>query len=377
MSQNPYSNESTSYGPNQSGGNQPNPSQYEPTLPASGSNPNANSYPPPPYGQPPAGQGSNPSYPQYPPQQPQYPPQQPPQYPPQQPSNPYGYQNANTPPPQPYTPGQYVPPPQQPAPRRISARLFVLIGVVVLLILAGIITAIAIPLHNTQVANDNATATAHTQSTAVARNATSVALTNATATAQTVATATAIASTYPFSATVKLDDPLSDNSHGSKWQSDSNCTFTNGAYHAKELSANTYYTCTAMNTNFSDFTYQVTMQIARGDFAGITFRGDDANSKFYSFIFAQDGSYILFLYTSGTHPKTLKSGTASQFNTSSGQSNDIGVVARGSSISLYANKQEIATVTDSTFSSGQIGTVVYNTGNAVEAVYSNLKVWTF
>lgn len=388
MNQNPYSNESTSYGPNQPGGNEPNPSQYDPAPRAPGSDPNANSYPPPPYGQPPAGQGSNPSYPPYPPQQPPYPPQQPPyppqqpqQYPPQQPSNPYGYPNANTPPPQPYTPGQYVPPvppPQQPAPRRrSSARLFALIGLVVLVILAGIIAAIAIPLHNTQVANDNATATAHTQSTTVARTATSVALTNATATAQTVATATAIASTYPFSATAKLDDPLSDNSHGSKWQSNSNCTFTNGAYHAKEPNANTYYTCAATNTNFSDFTYQVTMQIAKGDFAGVTFRGDDANSKYYSFIFAQDGSYILFLYTSGTHPKTLKSGTASQFNTGAGQSNDIGVVARGSSISMYVNKQEIATVTDSTYSSGQIGTVVYNTGNAVEAVYSNVKVWTF
>ncbi len=247
----------------------------------------------------------------------------------------------------------------------------------VLVILAGIITAIAIPLHNTQVANDNATATAHTQSTVVAHNATSVALTNATATAQTAATATAIVSTYPFSATVKLDDPLSDNSRGARWQTDSNCTFTGGAYHAKEASNNTYYTCTGMNTNFGDFTYQVTMQIAKGDFAGITFRGDDANSKYYSFIFSQDGSYILFLYTSGTHPKTLKTGTASQFNTSSGQSNDIGVVARGSSITLYANKQEIATLTDSTYSSGQIGTVVYNTGNSVEAIYSNLKVWTF
>src|SRR5579859_788456 len=329
MSQNPNPYESTSYGSNQPRGNQPNSNysneQYEPTQRASGSDPNA--YPPP-YGQPSAGQGSNPSNPQYPPQQP---------------PNPYQYPNPNpsTPPPPAYLPGQYAPPPQQytpppqqytpppqqytppsqPSPRpRRTGRLFVLIGLAVLVILAGIIAAIAIPLHNTQVANDNATATAHTQGTAQARNSTAVAQTNATATAQSVATATAIASTYPFSATAKLDDPLSDNSHGEGWKTGSNCAFTGGAYHATESSNNTYFTCPAASTNFSDFTYQVTMQIVKGAVAGVTFRGNDASSKYYSFIFGQDGSYILFLYTSGTNPKQLKSGTASQFNTGTGQS---------------------------------------------------------
>src|SRR5437588_7660711 len=98
MSQNPNPYESTSYGSNPQGGNNPNYNspyeQYEPTLPSSGNNPggyeptqrapsnnpNANAYPPPPYGQPPAGMGSNPSYPQYgPPQQ----------------NNPYQYPNQN------------------------------------------------------------------------------------------------------------------------------------------------------------------------------------------------------------------------------------------------------------------------------------------
>lgn len=362
MSQNPNMGEKMPYDPYQPGGNQSNSSQYEPTQYASGGNPVANAYPPPSYGQPPVGQGFNPSYPQYPP----------PQL-----SDPYVYPNPNTPPPPTYAPGPYVPPPQQPAPRRRpSGRLFVLIGLVVLVILAGITAAIGIPLHNTQVANDNATATAHTQGTVGAHNATSVALTKATATAQTAATATAIVSTYPFSATVKLSDPLSDNSHGENWQTTSNCTFTGGAYHAKESNANTFYTCAGVNTNFSNFTYQVTMQIVKGDSAGITFRGDDANSKYYTFIIATDGSYALFLYTGATSPKTLKYGTAGPFNTGLGQSNDIGVVARGSSISLYINKQEIAAITDSTYNSGQIGMVVYDLGKDVEAVYSNLKVWT-
>ncbi len=380
MSQNPNPYESTSYGSNPQGGNNPNYNspyeQYEPTLPSSGNNPggyeptqrapgnnpNANAYPPPPYGQPPAGMGSNPSYPQYgPPQQ----------------NNPYQYPNQNpgTPPPPTYTPGQYVPPPQyvppaapSPGPRRRSSSRFIaLIAVAIIVILAGIIAAVAIPLHNAQVANDNATATVHTQGTAQARNATAVAQANA--------TATAVASTYPFSANLKLDDPLSDNSKGVGWETGSSCSFSGGAYHAVNTSNNTYIPCTAMQTSFSDFTYQVTMQIAKGDYGGITFRGDHANSKSYAFVLGQDGSYYLLVYTSLTNTKTLKNSTTSSINVGHGQSNDIGVVARGSSIGLYVNKQLVISVTDSTYSSGQIGVVVYDTGNPTETIYSNLKVW--
>src|SRR6266581_4316698 len=219
MSQNPNPYESTSYGSNPQGGNNPNRNspyeQYEPTLPstgnnpggyeptqrAPGSNPNANAYPPPPYGQPSAGMGSNPSYPQYAP-------------PPQ--NNPYQYPNQNpgTPPPPIYSQGQYAPP-AAPSPgprRRSSGRLIALIAVAIIVILGGIIAAVAIPLHNTQVANANATATA-------------------------------VASTYPFSANLKLDDPLSDNSKGSGWKTGSNCSFSGRAYHVVNASSNTFVTC--------------------------------------------------------------------------------------------------------------------------------------
>lgn len=243
------------------------------------------------------------------------------------------------------------------------------------MVLAGIGAAIYIPLHNTQVANSNATATAQTNGTATARTATAQAQAHATATAQFIATATAVANTYPFSANVVLNDPLSSNS-GSKWKTDSNCTFTGGAYHAAESNNNTYYTCPALGTNFSNFTYQVTMQVNKGDIAGITFRGNEASSKNYAYIFSsKDGSYVLFLYTASTNPHTLQSGTATGFNTGLGQKNDIGVVARGSTIDLYANKQKLASVSDSTFSSGQIGTIVYDTGDAADVSFTNAMVW--
>ena len=58
-----------------------------------------------------------------------------------------------------------------------------------------------------------------------------------------------------------------------------------------------------------------------------------------------------------------------------GQANGIGVVAKGDKIAIYVNGQLVTSVKDSTYSSGQIGVVVYDTGNPTETIYSNLKVW--
>ena len=161
MNQNPNPYEATNYGSNQPGGNNPNNpyEQFEPTQ-------RAEPYQQPSYAPPPSGQGSSGSYP-------------PPQYPPQQPGaapNPYSYPNPPSAPPPAYNQaGTYTPTPPPPtAPRRSSTGRILIIALVVLLVLAAIGAAIYIPLHNTQVANTNATATAQTNGTAVARTATAL-----------------------------------------------------------------------------------------------------------------------------------------------------------------------------------------------------------
>src|SRR5258707_10450938 len=104
------------------------------------------------------------------------------------------------------------PPPQQPRPS--NGRRIGLIALVVVVLLAIIGTAIYIPVHNNQVANDHANSTA----TAVSiHNAAATAQANVTATSQTIATSTAVPSTYPFSAITTLNDPLTDNSNGISW----------------------------------------------------------------------------------------------------------------------------------------------------------------
>src|SRR5947209_16589946 len=262
---NPY--ESTSYGSGSSGQSNPNYSQgqYEHTQQAG---PGAN-YPPSQYPQP----NSNPN---------PYPPNPYEQTPGAAP-NPYPYPGG---PPQPpaydqYNQGGGMPPPSQ-QPRPSNGRRIGLIALVVVVLLAIIGTAIYIPVHSNQVANDNANSTA----TAVSiHNAAATAQANVTATAQTIATATAVASTYPFSATTTLNDPLTDNSKGISWKKSGNCTFSGSAYHATNSTDNTYYTCPATKSDYTNFTYQATMQINKGSIAGITFRGDENAGKNYSFIF--------------------------------------------------------------------------------------------
>lgn len=371
---NPY--ESTSYGSGSSGQSNPNYSQdqYARTQQAGpgANNPppqypqsNPNPYPPNPYEQTP-GAAPNPySYPGGPPSpSPAPPPYNQPGYPNQPP--PYDQYNQGG--------GMQPPPPQQP--RSSNGRRIGLIALVVVVLLAIIGTAIYIPVHNNQVANDNANATA----TAVSfHDATATAQANVTATAQVVATATAVASTYPFSATTTLNDPLTDNSKGVGWKTSANCTFSGSAYHAINSTDNTYYTCPATKSDYSNFTYQTTMQINKGSIAGITFRGDENAGKNYSFIFDKSGAFVLFLYTSSSSkPSQLQSGDASSagFKAGLGQSNDIGVVARGSTIDLYVNKQKVSSVTDSALSHGQIGFIVYDTGNdATDASFTNAEVW--
>jgi hypothetical protein len=203
-------------------------------------------------------------------------------------------------------------------------------------------------------------------STIQQRSATVVAQTNATATAAT---------SYPFSAALKLDDPLTDNSRGYGWEEDSGCAFTAGAYHVTNTQAKTYYPCSAINTNFSDFTYQVSMQIAQGDGGALTFRADVAHNKFYSLLFDTTGSYTLLLYSGqSANARTLTSGTAPGFHTGLDQTNVIGVVARGNKIAVYVNGQLAGTATDSTYSGGQVGVAAYNL-STTDVIFSHAKVW--
>ncbi|HLJ35978.1 MAG TPA: hypothetical protein VKU38_20130 [Ktedonobacteraceae bacterium] len=275
----------------------------------------------------------------------------------------------------------FSPPPPAPMPvpppkKSGRGRLLVLaiIAVVVILVAAGIIGAVAVNNNNTQRASATATAIAQTQLTA-----TSAVNTNLTATAAAVTT------TYPFSNNLVLNDPLSNNSKGFKWDeatpssSQGGCTFQGQSYHVSEPQTGFFNYCIASGTNFANFTYEVEMMIAKGDAGGLIFRANTSgqNPSFYYFRLNQDGTYNFFLYvdSSGTNARTLAHGNAKGFNTGLNQTNLISIVAKGSTLSLYINKQLLTSVTDSTYTSGQIGLAADYINGATEVVYTNAKVW--
>lgn len=298
--------------------------------------------------------------------------------PPQAP-NPYGTPaaplpgNYNAPP-----PPQYIPPvPQQytPPPPKKRGRTGLIIGIIALVVVIILVSIIGIVYSNAQhQLAVQATATAQT-------NATTTAQAHITATS-VAATATAVTTTYPFSNKVLLNDPLSDNSKGMKWDTGTNqtggaCQFTGQAYHATETQAGFFNTCFANQSHFSDFTFQVDMTITQGDRGGLLFRADSVNNKLYYFRLDQNGSYSLFLYVdnTGTNARTLDHGTATGFNTGLNQKNTVGVVVSGNSIRLYVNKQLINTITDNTYTTGLIGLTAESNTASTQVVYSNLMVW--
>ena len=209
---------------------------------------------------------------------------------------------------------------------------------------------------------------------------------SAAATMSAVAMKTAVTSSQnpypPFSGTLALQDPLTDNSRGYNWESDKAadstggiCQFRQGAYYTSESVRGNFQLCAASATNFNNFAYQVQMTIVKGDIGGIVFRMDTTGNNFYYFNISRFGAYALDIYNSQGYLKTVSGGTISAFHSGLNQTNLIAVVAQGHTIDLYVNLRFIAGVSDSTYGVGQIGVVADDEGSVAEVVFSNAKVW--
>ena len=277
---------------------------------------------------------------------------------------------------------------ENPPPRNNKSRLAIiaLIALVILVIASGGIF-FAISKTGTDQAGATATAQSNATATIQANEATATAQVNATATASVVArinaTATVVAQNpdpyTPPNGTLALYNQLNTNSVAN-WDdsvgANGACQYKDGAYHASTLKQNFFLYCTAYNTNFSNFAFEVQLSVIQGDCAGIIFRSNAP--RFYFFRICQYGSYALYKYVSnsGSTSTTLRQGSSSAINTGPGQSNRIAVLANDSTISLYVNSQRIDSLTETSFSQGEIGVVASDTGSTVtEVAYSNVKVW--
>ncbi len=353
----------TAYGGEQFPGGSPSYGQYAPPPPPGASNPNYNSpYAPPPpdspvptaygpYDQTVISSNSGANYLSY---------------------SPPGGPNYNTPPSIPPLP------PTTPTPKS-SSRTILIAVIALIVIVGGILGIVLYSNHNTAVTNANNTATAQilaqTQATGTAQSI-------ASATANAQATATYVRSHYPFSTNLVLNDPLTDSSNATKygWDQASACSFTNGAYQVTESQVNFIQPCTATNTNFANFTYEIQMTIKSGGTGaegGVMFRADMNKDQLYIFHLGTDGSYTLEVRanSSGASSRTLKSGTISGFATGFNQVHTIGVVANGPQISVYVDQSQVTQTSDPTYSSGTIGVISDYGSSTTVVAYNNAKVW--
>lgn len=281
--------------------------------------------------------------------------------PPPPPPNPYVTQQAR---PQPsYPPPAPTGPQGQKQARRFPAGLIALLIVLVLLLIGGGALIYYTTIYRPNQMRAQATATAAVQLTGTARI-------NATATAL---------NPYTHSGTLVLSDPLSDNSKGVNWAQDPvNCGFTGGAYHVKAPDPRYFDDCLANTTSYSNFAFEVQMQIVQGDGGGVLFRDQDTAQAYrnYALDVYQDGSYNLNMYTGSNNP-TLASGSSAAIKQGLNQVNLIAVIAQGSTMTVYANHQQIASVTDNSLSNGRIGFEANpRNGHPTEIIFSNVKVWT-
>jgi len=184
--------------------------------------------------------------------------------------------------------------------------------------------------------------------------------------------------------TLVLSDPLQDNSRGYKWDEavvadhggQAFCGFRGGAYHLAETARVQQLTVCgpeAKELTLGNFAYEVELtitQATRGTFVGLTLRYDLTQSTGYLFAISTNGEYVLRTFDG----REIERGTNGAINKGLNQTNLVGIVANGTTLSMYVNNELLDSRQDSAYSRGQLG--VFVVGSPVDVSVGNAKVWT-
>ena len=291
-------------------------------------------------------------------------------------------------PPQNYPPQEVQPP----KPRR-SGAITALILVIVLVLIAGsgLIYYLGYYQPNqvhtvaTQTAYARTTATAHIAATGTAQIVQATANASATSAAQAQATAQVYQNIYTqaTSGTPLWNDPLSSPTLNPLWNitigntANGACSFTGGSYHSTIPQVGYFQPCYALNTNYSNFAFQVDITITQGDFGGVLLRANSAHNKFYLFRVGMDDSFAVYNYATnqGSQAALLLTGSSKSMKALN-QSNEITVVARHAAMYFYLNRQYLGSTNDNTYTTGQIGVFAESAKNPTDVAFSNAKLWT-
>lgn len=192
-----------------------------------------------------------------------------------------------------------------------------------------------------------------------------------------------VANTNPYppnTGNLVFNDPLTSNNLGHNWQQGSNdnnasCQFTGNGLEVTQPKSGYFHGCTAYNTNFSNFTYEVQMTLIKGDYGGIAFCINTMLGNYYHFDVGTNGLYSLTIFARDIPVDTLSSNKTSDINTGLNQTNTLAVVVENGTISLYINLRFITTINDPTYSAGQIGVYVGNYNHPAAALFTNARIW--
>lgn len=185
---------------------------------------------------------------------------------------------------------------------------------------------------------------------------------------------------YPPQAKVTLNDPLANNAQGYGWMEGTNslgatCQFSGGIYQSLEPNPGYFHSCMEQAKDFTNFTFVVKETLLSGDYEGIVFRVNPTNrNQYYIFNVDMNGTYV-FQVSSGSQTTTIKQGTSPAILTSPQQTNTIAVTADYSNITLFINQQQVASVTDTTYTSGLIGMFAGNENNSAVVDFQDAEVW--
>jgi len=169
------------------------------------------------------------------------------------------------------------------------------------------------------------------------------------------------------------------NKTSSNWApaSTGSCTVSGNSLHVTAPQGNNVL-CASTTLSVSNFACQVQITLTQGDTVGLLFRANPTSKKSYVIELTSQGTYLLGTGQSGTSTfKILAEGISSTINGGSGQANLLTIIALGSILYLYVNKQFIISTSDPSSSSGLVGVASGGTltNIAVDATFSHFQVW--
>lgn len=133
--------------------------------------------------------------------------------------------------------------------------------------------------------------------------------------------------------------------------------------------------------NFSDGVYEVEATPIEGPLDngyGLLFRADPEAGNFYLFKVSADGFVWIGRYQDGAEEATIVSThwfESSAVQTGLNVTNRLRVVVEAGNLIFYVNDQEVGRVTDTTFTSGDVGVLVQTLGGSgVTVEFDNLSV---